>query len=321
MDAGVSTLYQELAPVPGLSVAENVFLGPLTPSRFGMVDRRRLHDAARGLFAEIGWDTDVTQPAERLSPVGQTMTAIARALARESRLLILDEPTAALTDAETSELFRVIERLRGRGVGVLYVSHRLEEVARIASRFTVLRNGRRVADGPMATTTVEAIIGSMAGRPIETMFPPHAARPGTPLLRADGLIGHLVRGISLGADAGMVLGIAGLAGAGRSELLRILGGASQAIGGSMTLGEQPYRPASPAAAQRAGVVLVPQERRSQALLPDSTERNLDATTIGRHVRLPWLVSRRRERDFARSLWERFDIRGRGIGQDVLTLSP
>jgi len=320
MDAGVSTLYQELSPVPGLSVAENVLLGPLAPSRFGMVDRRRMHDAARRLFAEIGRDMDVTQPAERLSPVGQTMTAIARALARESRLLILDEPTAALSDAETSELFGVIERLRDRGVGVLYVSHRLEEVARIASRYTVLRNGRRVADGPMAGTTVEAIISSMAGRPIETLFPPHATRPGTPLLRAEGLTGHLVRDISLEADAGVVTGIAGLAGSGRSELLRILGGASRAHGGSMTLAGQPYRPSSPGAAHRAGVVLVPQERRAQALLPDTTERNLDATTMGRHVWAPGMVSRRRERAFARSLWDLFDIRGRGIGQPVLTLS-
>ncbi len=320
MDAGVSTLYQELAPVPGLSVAENVFLGPLTPSRFGMVDRRRLHDAARRLFADIGRDMDVTQPAERLSPVGQTMTAIARALARESRLLILDEPTAALTDAETGELFRVIERLRERGVGVLYVSHRLEEVARIASRYTVLRNGRRVADGPMAGTTVEAIIASMAGRPIDSLFPPRASHPGAPLLHVRDVSGHVVREITLEATAGVVLGVAGLAGSGRSELLRIMGGASRAHGGSMTLAGQPYRPSSPAAAQRAGIVLVPQERRSQALLPDSTERNLDVTTIGRHVRLPGIVSRRRERAFARALWDRFDIRGKGIDQDVLTLS-
>jgi ABC-type sugar transport system ATPase subunit len=320
MDAGVSTLYQELAPVPGLSVAENVFLGPLTPSRFGMVDRRRLHEAARRLFADIGRDMDVTQPAERLSPVDQTMTAIARALARDSRLLILDEPTAALTDAETSELFRVIERLRERGVGILYVSHRLDEVARIASRYTVLRNGRRVAEGPMAGTTVEAIIGSMAGRPIDTLFPPHAAGPGSPLLHAEGITGRMVGDITLDADAGVVLGVAGLAGSGRSELLRILGGASRARAGTMTLAGGAYRPSSPSEAQRAGVVLVPQERRSQALLPDSTERNLDATTIGRHVRIPGVVSRRRERAFARSLWDRFDIRGRGIDQAVLTLS-
>jgi ribose transport system ATP-binding protein/rhamnose transport system ATP-binding protein len=172
----------------------------------------------------------------------------------------------------------------------------------------------------MAGTTVEAVIGSMAGRPIDTLFPPHGARPALPLLHVEGITGHVVRDITLDAGAGAVLGIAGLAGSGRSELLRIMGGASRARGGSMTLGGEPYRPSSPAAAQRAGVVLVPQERRSQALLPDSVERNLDATTIGLHVRLPGVVSRRRERAFARSLWERLGIRGKGIDQDVLTLS-
>jgi len=318
--AGVSTLFQELAPVPGLSVAENVLLGPLTPSRLGVVDRRRLHATATSIFAGIGRSIDVTQPAERLSPVDQTMTAIARALAREARLLILDEPTAALTDAETSDLFRVIERLRDRGVGVLYVSHRLEEVARIASRFTVLRNGRRVADGAIADTSVDAIIASMAGRPIEAMFPEHAIRAGVPRLRADGITGRIVRGVDLEAIAGEVVGIAGLAGSGRSELLRILGGASRPHAGSLALDGRQFAPASPAHAQRAGVALVPQERRSLALLPDSVERNLDATTMGRHVWLPGVVSRRRERAFARSLWDRFDIRGRGIDQEVLTLS-
>ncbi len=320
MDAGVSTLYQELSPVPGLSVAENVFLGPLTPSRFGMLDRRRLYDAARRLFAEIGRDMDVTQPAERLSPVGQTMTAIARALARDSRLLILDEPTAALTDAETSELFRVIKRLQERGVGVLYVSHRLEEVARIAGRFTVLRNGRRVAGGAMASTTVGAIIASMAGRPIDALFPPRATRSGGVILGARGLTGRVVRDVTFEAKAGEVLGVAGLAGSGRSELLRMVGGASRAHLGALTLDGHGYRPTSPHHAHRAGVVLVPQERRAQALLPDTAERNLVATTLARHVRLPGVVSRHRERTFARELWDRFDIRGRGVGQEVLTLS-
>lgn len=320
MDAGVSTLFQELAPVPGLSVAENVFLGPLTPSRLGVVDRRRLHAAARALFADIGRAIDVTQPAERLSPVDQTMTAIARALARESRLLVLDEPTAALTDAETSELFRVIERLRQRGVGVLYVSHRLDEVARIAGRYTVLRNGRRVAEGPMAGTTVEVIIAAMAGRPVDALFPAHARASGDPLLRAEGITGRVVRGVSFEARAGEVLGIAGLAGSGRSELLRIMGGASRSHSGSLTLDGRPFNPVGPGQAHREGVALVPQERRSQALLPDSAERNLEATTLARHVRVPGVMSRRRERAFARSLWDRFDIRGRGIDQQVLTLS-
>jgi ABC-type sugar transport system ATPase subunit len=320
MMTGVSTLFQELATVGGLSVAENVFLGRSAPSRFGVLRRGTLERNARELFAGLGQSIDVTLDVDRLSPVQKTMTALARSLALEAPLLILDEPTASLTDAETSELFAAISRLQANGVAILYVSHRLEEVFRIADRYTVLRNGRRVAGGRVADTDVGAIIASMAGRPIDAVFPTWSSQPGDQVFRAEGLHGRRVRHASLDLRAGEVVGIAGLAGSGRSELLRIIAGATRPRGGRMFLDGRPYSPRDVGAAQRARVVLVPQERRSQALTPDSVERNLNATTIDAHTLAPMIISRSRERANARALWDAFGVRGRGLDQDILTLS-
>jgi ABC-type sugar transport system ATPase subunit len=248
------------------------------------------------------------------------MTALARALALESPLLVLDEPTSALTDAETRELFAVIGRLTSEGVAVLYVSHRLEEVFRIADAYTVLRNGEAVARGPMAEATPSSIIAAMAGRPMDAVFPAWQADMGAIVLEARGLGGRRVRGASLALRRGEVLGVAGLAGSGRSELLRLIAGASQLSGGDLMLDDTHFRPRGISDAQRAGVVLVPQERRADALLPDSVERNLNASTIGAHALAAGIISPRRERAHARELWRELDIRGRSLDQDVLTLS-
>ncbi len=320
MAIGVSTLFQELATVGGLSVAENVFLGRRTPSRFGVVRWGRLHGTARELFASLGLSIDVTLDADRLSPVEKTMTALARSLSQRAPLLILDEPTAALTEAETAQLFAAIARLRARGVAILYVSHRLEEVFRIADRYTVLRNGRRVAAGRVADTTVGDIIASMAGRPIDAVFPSWSARPGEVVLRAHGLGGRRIQDVSVDLRLGEVVGIAGLSGSGRSELLRMIGGVVRPRSGRLVLDGRGFAPRGIAEAQRAGVVLVPQERRSQSLTPDSVERNLNLTTIDAQTIGSVIMSRARERANARALWDRLDVRGRGLGQEVLTLS-
>jgi ABC-type sugar transport system ATPase subunit len=318
--AGVSTLFQELATVGGLSVAENVFLGHPTPSRFGVVRWRALDDAARALFARLGQDIDVRLDVEQLTPVQRTMTALARALAQESPLLILDEPTAALTDAETRELFAVIGRLTSHGVAVLYVSHRLDEVFRIADRYTVLRNGEAVARGDMRDATVELVISAMAGRPVDAVFPPWRPSPREVVLEASHLGGRRVRDASIRLHSGEVIGIAGLAGSGRSELLRLLAGVTQPRSGELTLEGRGFRPTTVAQAQREGVVLVPQERRADALLPDTVERNLNATTIPLHALGGFVVSPGREKAHAGRLWREFDVRGRSLDQDVLTLS-
>jgi ABC-type sugar transport system ATPase subunit len=320
MEVGVATLFQELATVGGLSVAENVLLGRPTPSRFGVVRWGELNDRVRALFEMLGQDIDVTQDADALSPVGKTMTALARALSQESKLLILDEPTAALTDAETSRLFAAIERLKAGGIAILYVSHRLEEVFDVAGRFTVLRNGHKVDEGALHETSVEGVIASMAGRPIEAVFPPWEATPGDVRLQATSVGGRRVQDATFDLRAGEVLGVAGLAGSGRSELLRLLAGATAKRAGQLTLDGSAYTPSSVGHAQALGVALVPPERRSQALIPDSVERNLNTTTVDDHAAARFVVLPRRERQHAQRLWDDIDVRARSLEQDVLTLS-
>jgi ABC-type sugar transport system ATPase subunit len=320
MEIGVSTLFQELSTVGGLSVAENVLLGRPMPSRLGVVDWRAMNSIARELFGALGQDIDVTQDADRLSPVGKTMTALARALSQESRVLILDEPTAALTDAETSQLFAAIKRLQDRGVAIVYVSHRLEEVFGIAGSYSVLRNGRKVDEGQLRDTTVDGVVAAMAGRPIEAVFPSWDPDVRGLRLRTVGLSGRRIADASLELHAGEVLGVAGLAGSGRSELLRLIGGVSRPTAGRLELDGKTFRPRSIGHAQAAGIALVPPERRSQALVPDSVERNLNGTTIDRHAIGGFLASPRRERAHAQAMWTSLDVRARSQGQDVLTLS-
>jgi ABC-type sugar transport system, ATPase component len=321
MAAGVATLHQEIATVGGLSVAENVFLGRKVPATLGKVRWRSLNAAAEALFAELDQKIDVTVDASLLSPVDKTMTALARALSQRSSVLILDEPTAALTDSETGELFDAMRRLRQRGVGILYVSHRLEEVFGIADRYTVLRNGQRVAQGKMAETTVEAVITAMAGRPIETVFPERDSHPGDVVLRVDNLSGKRARNVSFDVRAGEVVGIAGLAGSGRSEVLRIIAGVQRRLSGRVFVHGREFKPSDPRAAHRVGVALVPQERRAEALMPDSVERNLNVTTIDSHTSgSRFVMSRSKERLHATGLWDAFQIRAKSLQQPVLTLS-
>ncbi|CAN5391673.1 sugar ABC transporter ATP-binding protein [soil metagenome] len=317
---GISTLHQELSIVPGLSVAETVLLGQPMPTRWGKVRWGLLEGRASALFEQLGHEIDVTVDVASLSPVGRTMTALARALSYDSRILILDEPTAALTDSETRLLFEAIGRLRATGVAVLYVSHRLEEVIEVCDTYTVLRNGRRVASGDVADASIDGLVTSMAGRPIEAIFPPRVAVPGEVVLEVRGLTGPSITDVSFDVRAGEVVGIAGLAGAGRSEILRLLAGAQHKVSGEVLLRGRPLTSASVRSAQRRGVALVPQERRSDGLVPASVERNSNLTTVTRHAHAGTVMSASRSRRHAVGLAERLDLRYRSLDQEILTLS-
>ena len=317
---GIATLHQELSIVPGLSVAENVLLGQPMPTRFGKVRWGALEERARALFDELGHRIDVRADVSSLSPVGRTMTALARALSLDSRVLILDEPTAALTDSEVTLLFDTIGRLSARGVSVLYVSHRLEEVLEICHTYTVLRNGSLVAEGLVADATIEGLVTAMAGRPIDAIFPPRVSTPGDVLLEIRDLCGPTIRDVSFQVRTGEVVGIAGLAGAGRSEILRILAGAQARTGGEVLLKGAPLEATSVRRAHRRGVALVPQERRTDGLVPASIERNTNITTVKHHARGGVVMSTTRATDHALGLADRLDLRYRHLGQEILTLS-
>lgn len=329
-DAGVATLHQEVAIVPGLSVAENILLGrssdgDVITSTWGVVRWKELRRTASDLLAELGQQLDVDADADRLSPVGKTMTAIARALSQDARLLILDEPTAALTDHETRQLFAAMDRLRARGVAIIYVSHRLDEVLEVCSTYTILRNGVRVAEGRIGDTDVPSIITAMAGRPVDTMYPPRTGLRGAVALEARGLTGRRARDVDLDLHTGEIVGIAGLAGSGRSEILRMLAGAQSMRRGTIRVGNEvgQLRDAPTgrvADRQKLGIALVPQERRADGLVPDSIETNVNLSTLRRHTRWRWVTSRSKSRRHAEEMRTRLDIRSRRLSQPVLTLS-
>lgn len=316
---GISTLHQELAIAPGLSVAENVSLGRSAGKRFGLVRWRELNRIAREVFHDLDFDIDVTRDASELSPIGKTMTSIARALSFDAKVLILDEPTASLTDSETEQLLTVVERVAQRGVAVLYVSHRLNEVFRVADTFTILRNGEVVEHGNIDDVTTDHVITAMSGRAIDSVFPKRQHRPERTGVSVRKLHGHGVAPISFDVGEGEILGIAGLAGAGRSELLGMLAGARRRRGGTVELFGEVYDPRTVRQAHRRGVVLVPEERRSEGLLPDTVERNLVITTLGRHA-IAGVMKPGAERRHAQQQWDTYDVRGSSLTQDALRLS-
>ncbi len=318
--AGIIALPQELMLVPTLGAAENIFLGVRRPGARGLLDRRRLTADAREQLARLGQDLNVNTPVAELSAVQQTMVALARALARDARVLVLDEPTAALTDTETEVLFTVLRTLRDQGTAIVYVSHRLEEVFALADTVTVLRNGHHVWTKPMGQTHHGEVVAAMIGRAPEQEFPTRATADGVVVLRVTDLTGWKLRGVSLEARSGRVLGIAGLAGAGRTELLRLIAGAERPQSGTVELDGRDITHHRVARSMAAGVALVPEERRRQGLLMNASIAtniglgSLKALSAG-GIMQPW-----REKTLARRQTEELHIRATSEQQDVAELS-
>lgn len=299
--AGLAAVHQELGVVPALSVAENVFLGHRLPRRGVRVDWRALCRSAERQLTGLGSPMDVTAPAGDLTPVQRTMVVIARALARDARVLLLDEPTASLTDAEAEQVYEAVHRLRAQGAGVLYTTHRLAEVPLLCDRVTVLRNGRVVAHGATANYGEDDLIASMVGEDLDAVFPERHTRSGEVVLDVRGLTGRQIRNVAFTAHRGEVLGIAGLAGSGRSELLRLLCGAQRRISGDVTLDGRPLPARSIGSALATGVAIVPEDReRHGVVLGTTATRNLTLTSL-RRISRGGFVSPRRERAMAAGL--------------------
>ncbi|MBA9007444.1 MULTISPECIES: sugar ABC transporter ATP-binding protein [Thermomonospora] len=324
MKAGIATIYQELDLVDGLSVAENLFLGH-ERSRYGFVRRGEANKAARELLARLGHpEIPPTREVGRLSPAAQQVVSMARALTHDARVLVMDEPSAALAHDEVDNLFRIIREMTATGVAVIYISHRLEEIRQIGDRVTVLKDGRTVAVGlPADTTPTEQIISLMTGRNVEYVFPPRPAGPATgpEVLRVENLtLPGRFADVSFGVRAGEIVGLAGLVGAGRSEILETIYGKRRPASGRVLLDGRPIRPGSTEAAVRRGMGLAPEERKSQALLLDqSVTANITMAALTRYASAGWL-DRRRERADARAQIDALDIRPADPERPVRTLS-
>lgn len=319
--AGVVALYQELSVIPTISVAENILLGEQMPSRGGVVAWRSLRRRARTLLDSMNQRIPLGMLAGDLSPVQQTMVAFARALATDARVLILDEPTASLTDTEIRELFSVLRSLRDRGVAILYVSHRLEEVFELCDRLTIMRNGRTIVTKDVADSHIDEVISTMVGRSPGSLYPDRGTATTTVALRVRELDGRRVRDVSFEVRQGEVLGIGGLAGSGRSELLRILSGAQKHVAGEITVGDVTL-PASPGVgrALNAGIALVPEERRSQGVILGATIQDNVAVANISSVSAMGIVSGARIADITRQGMTDLRIKARSPRQYVSELS-
>ncbi len=316
--AGVAVIHQEPAAFPHLDAAANVFVGREIRRRSGLLDWPTMRRETRTLLRELEADLEITRPVGELSLAQRQLVAIARALSQECRLLILDEPTASLSERETDALFRVIRRLQDRGVAVLYVSHRLEELFALADRVTVLRDGRHVATRPVGDVTREELIRLMVGRPVGK--PPARRKAlGAALLEVEGLTreGEFYD-VALSVRAGEILGLAGLVGAGRSELACCLFGLTRPDRGSVRVAGAPLPPGSPAAAIAAGLALSPEDRRRQGLaLPLLVEENL---VMARLRAAGGLRRPKVERALAERMMAALDVRAAGPAAPAETLS-
>lgn len=319
--AGIAALPQELSIVSSISVAENIVMGETVPSSAGLVSWRRLYSSAREQLDRLGQRINPRKLAGELSPVEQTMVAVARALATDARILILDEPTAALTDTEIQDLFAVLRVLREEGVSIVFVSHRLEEVFELCDRLTIMRNGETIITKDVADSTADEVISTMVGRPSEDLYPDRNNSPGSVVLDVENLSGKRVQNVSFQARAGEVVGIGGLAGSGRSELLRILSGAQKRSEGIVRVdGDELAKAAGVGRALQTGIGLVPEERRSQGIILAAPIRENIALANLPTVSTAGLVSGRQISSLARSSLNDLRIKARGPGQPVGQLS-
>ncbi|GAA0940454.1 sugar ABC transporter ATP-binding protein [Pseudonocardia zijingensis] len=320
--AGIATIYQELDLVPGLSVAENIVLGH-EPSRYGFSRLRAAEDTARALLRRLGHpEIPPRRELGRLSAAGQQVVSMARALARDARLIVMDEPSAVLDPEEVQNLFRVIRELTADGVAVVYISHRLEEIREIGDRVTVLKDGRTVARNlPARETPTADVIRLMTGRTIEYVFPERTGDVGEVVLEVEGLsrAGEF-EDVSFTVRAGEVVGLAGLVGSGRSEILETVYGARPPTAGTVRVRGRRVRPGSVPAAVRAGMGLAPEERKSQGLLlAEPVFRNVSLPGMGRFARAGFLGPQA-DLDAAADVTAQLDVRPADPTRPVRTLS-
>jgi len=318
---GVAMVHQESLLAPQLSVAENIFLGREDRHPLGWVSRRKAVEAASRLIEQHRFPLQADWLVERLSPAGKQLVEICRAIHHGSSLLIFDEPTSSLSGAETEEVFRIVRTLRERKMGVIYITHRLEELRAIGDRVTVLRDGATVHTGPLEALSTTQIISHMVGRQVAATYSREAHPPGAPVLEAQNLT---VRGklhdVSLTLRAGEITGMAGLMGAGRTELCRALFGVDPLEGGAIRIAGQPVRISSPRSAVRAGIALVTEDRQITGLaLPlsiavNSTLANTEAISSSGFLHL------RRQNQIGADFIGKLRIRAQGPKQPAVRLS-
>ncbi len=322
MRQGISLIHQELNLSDNLDVGANVFLGR-EPLRFGLIDSRRVHTEAQPYLDCIGLKVSSRDLVSGLSIGRQQMVEIAKALSIRSRVLIMDEPTSSLSQHETENLFRVIKDLRTQGVSIIYISHRLREIEELADRVSVLRDGQNAGELARGEISHDRMVRLMVGRDLSQFYARRPHRAGDPILEAEDLrtVAHPKHGLTFSVRAGEIVGVAGLVGAGRTELLRGLFAIDPRMGGVMRVGGQAVQPRSPAEAIRAGLALVPEDRKQQGIILEMAVRqNLSLAALGRHQRPGGFLNRVFENELAATMISKLNIRTPSSEQRVQFLS-
>lgn len=312
IDAGLGMIHQELMLLPHLSIAENIFVGRYL-TKAGAVDRRRMEKQAHEGLQRLGLDISPRRLVQGLSTANQQLIEIAKALTLNARLLILDEPTAAIGGEETKKLFEQIERLKADGVGVIYISHRLEEIKQIADRIVVMRDGAKVQEFDSADVPVRTIVEAMVGRSLDRMFPKIPEPKDETVLEVRNLSSPKGRfsNVNFEVAKGEIFGIAGLVGAGRTELVRAIAGIDPISDGAVYLDGKEITPRSPQDAIRNGIVLVPEDRKLQGLVLDHSIAENIAYANMKDVAPSGWITKRRSKAFADQNIKTFGVKGQG----------
>ncbi|MET7992719.1 sugar ABC transporter ATP-binding protein [Amycolatopsis sp. NPDC005232] len=319
--AGIAVIYQEPTLFPDLTVAENIVMGRHPRGRLGMIDRAAIRAEAERLFERLGVRIDPNRPARGLSIADQQIVEIAKALSADARVLIMDEPTAALSLVEVERLFSVARALRDEGAAIMFISHRFEEIVDLCQRVTIMRDGRHVSTDAMEDVTVDEMVRRMVGRDLDALFPKQDVEPGAVVLEVDGLTREGVfRDVSFEVRAGEIVAFAGLVGAGRSEVVQAVFGVDERDAGVVRLNGKKLKPHSPRASMAAGMALVPEDRRQQGLVMDlSIERNVTLPRARALSKLGLLLGPGERREALR--WtERLRTKYGRLGDAVGTLS-
>jgi ABC-type sugar transport system ATPase subunit len=320
--AGIATVHQELLLFPELTVAENIFLGQTPKTGLGTIDWHTMRQRARQILEALdSGDLDIDQKVANLSVGNRQRIEIARALAQDARVLIMDEPTAALAEHDVQRLMSIVRNLCARGVAIVYVSHRMPEIFALAHRVTVLRDGQHVATRPVSEVDEPQLVSMMVGRSIDRLYPAKQGKNGDVILELDSVsYRHVVRDISLTLRRGEILGLAGLVGSGRTETALTIFGITPASGGRILIDGKPVTISSPDAARDLGIAYVPEDRGHQGLIrPQSIEENIALANLKRLVRGIFVDAARVTAE-AKNAISRFGIRARGPGQQVRQLS-
>jgi len=321
LDLGISIIYQELNLVPHLSVAENIFLGREQQLFPGWVDTRTMRRAAQALMDDLGMPIDVRTAVGTLPLAKRQMVEIAKATSRQARVIAMDEPSATLTDHELEHLFHLIEQLKNKGIGIIYISHRMDEVFRICDAVTVMRDGKTVGSHRINAITREEVLRLMVGRSLDETFPKVHPTPGKPILEVKNLSRRgVLHDIAFTVHAGEVVGLAGLVGAGRTEIARCLFGADRSTTADIRIDGAPFVPSSPGAAIRAGIGFVTEDRKDQGLLLSRSVRENASLASLRALSQFGFIRRRQEEENAREDVRKLRVRTPSVEQRVGNLS-